>query len=71
MSKKALSTLMDAQVTRKQFLTMLGLGIVGLTGLSGFFDAISRQGSNAVKQGYGYGPYGGEAAVVKSAEPTN
>lgn len=71
MAKKALATIMEAKVTRKQFLVMLGFGLIGLTGISGVMDMLTKHSSNTAKQGYGFGPYGGEASVVKSANAAN
>jgi len=68
MARKVLSNLMEKEVTRKQFLSMLGLGIVGLTGISSVLDMMTRQESNAAGQGYGYGAYGGDPSKVQAAK---
>ena len=66
MTQKLLSNLMEKEVTRKQFLSMLGLGVVGLTGFSTVLDMMTHHGSNIPTHGYGYRTYGGNAAEAQA-----
>jgi hypothetical protein len=60
MSKK-FSELMSKEMTRKQFVGVLGAAILAVFGITSILDALS--GNSKVepvsKYGYGTGPYGG------------
>jgi hypothetical protein len=59
---KPLATLMQKEVTRKEFLATLGLGVATIMGFGSIIRFLSgkNQGSlNAVPTGYGASVYGG------------
>jgi hypothetical protein len=63
MIKQAISNLLDAEMERKDFLKMVGLGLVATTGVVQMLNALSQQPKkNTVSlqnQGYGGSTYGG------------
>jgi Trp operon repressor len=59
---KPLATLMQKEVTRKEFLATLGLGIATIMGFGSiirFLSGKNQSSLNAVPAGYGSSVYGG------------
>ncbi|MET0779424.1 MAG: hypothetical protein ABWY71_01180 [Candidatus Saccharimonadales bacterium] len=58
---KPLATLMQKEVTRKEFLATLGLGVATVLGFGSIIRFLSGNGqaSNHVPAGYGSSVYGG------------
>lgn len=63
MIKQAISNLLDAEMERKDFLKMVGLGLVATTGVVQILGALSQQPKKSLatpqNQGYGGSAYGG------------
>ena len=66
MIKQNIAKLLDAEMERKDFLKLIGLGAVAAVGVSSIVKAMSQQtsqnGSKSMSQssaGYGSSPYGG------------
>lgn len=57
---KQINNLFQAEMTRKEFLTTCGLGIISILGFSSFLKFFSQQqqGSQQRPSGYGSSPYG-------------
>ena len=66
MNQKIIGSLLEKKVTRKEFLHMCGLGIIGVTGFSAIVDMLSGHGSQVIssQEGFGSGLYGGNGAVA-------
>lgn len=60
MSKK-FSELMSKEMTRKQFVGVLGAALLAVFGITSILDALSgnTKVESVSKYGYGTGPYGG------------
>lgn len=58
--KQQLNTLMQKEVSRKEFLSMSGLALVSIFGLGSIIKLLNGQSilSNKVSSGYGSSPYG-------------
>ena len=63
MIKQAINNLLDAEMERKDFLKMIGLGLVATTGVVQVLSALSQQPKKSTvsvqNQGYGGSAYGG------------
>lgn len=62
MIKQTIANLLDAEMERKDFLKMVGLGLVATTGVVQVLSALSQQPKKTVSaqsQGYGGSTYGG------------
>ncbi|MBI3889134.1 hypothetical protein HY312_00950 [Candidatus Saccharibacteria bacterium] len=63
--KQELNTLLNKKMDRKDFLKVVGVGVVAATGIGSLIRAINpsstqtRVGSAAAPQGYGSSAYGG------------
>lgn len=70
MSQNIIGPLLERKVTRKQFLVMCGLGIMGITGFSAIVDTLNGHGSRGISntQGFGSGAYGGNGTVVRASQ---
>jgi hypothetical protein len=53
--RKPLNELLQREMTRKQFLTTLGVGAVAVMGLSSLFKLLGGKNYHALKSGAGYG----------------
>ncbi len=59
--QKVIDTIAHKEMTRKEFLATVGVGLVSLTGLSSILKLLSGGKStphHAVSSGYGSSPYG-------------
>ena len=67
MNQKPIGSILERQVTRKQFLYMIGLAIMGITGVATVVDLLTGKGSNHTQSvnGFGLGVYGGNSAVTE------
>lgn len=63
MIKQTIANLLDAEMERKDFLKMVGLGLVATTGVVQMLSVLSQQPKkntvSAQSQGYGGSTYGG------------
>ena len=53
-----LEQILNTNMTRKQFLATLGIGVVSLFGLSSIMGLLSEGESKKISRGYGAGSYG-------------
>lgn len=53
-----LNQLLNKEVTRKQFLATLGIGVISLFGLSSIMGLLSEGDYKRIDHGYGDGTYG-------------
>jgi hypothetical protein len=53
------TTLLQQEMTRKEFLLYIGAVLIALTGLSGLIRTISNPYSAKLSPTFGNGPYGG------------
>jgi hypothetical protein len=61
MVQKQLSTLMQKEMTRKEFLATMGVGVASIFGLSTVIKMLSsKPASNRSSLGYGSSSYGGK-----------
>ena len=60
MVQKQIATLMQKEVTRKEFLTTMGFGVASVFGFSTVVKLLSGKslGSSRSSMGYGSNPYG-------------
>ncbi len=58
--KQQLNELVQKEVTRKEFLTVLGFGVLSIMGLGAITKLLTGKGfsKHSVVQGYGSSPYG-------------
>lgn len=63
MIKQTINNLLEAEMERKDFLKMIGLGLVATTGVVQVLNSLSQQPKRTVvspqNQGYGGSAYGG------------
>lgn len=67
MTSDKINTILDKQLTRKQFLGVLGLGILSLTSLSSFIEQLNKTypSSGQPTANYNHSTYG-SAPTTKS-----
>ncbi|HEX3568568.1 MAG TPA: hypothetical protein VHT70_02735 [Candidatus Saccharimonadales bacterium] len=59
--QKQIASIMQKEVTRKEFLTALGFGVVSILGFSSIVKLLTGKGFNhSVDVGYGASVYGGK-----------
>ncbi len=49
---------LQKEVTRKEFLLLIGLFIITITGISGIIKSLNSISQTKTEQGFGSGPYG-------------
>lgn len=61
--QKQLDTILKKEMTRKEFLATMGLGLASVLGFSSLLQMLSGRGMDrgAVTEGYGSSAYGGAA----------
>lgn len=65
--KQELNTLLNKKMDRKDFLKVIGVAVVAVTGVGTLLRAVnpratSTKNVSSVPQGYGSSPYGGSAS---------
>ena len=52
--------LLNKKLTRKEFLTYIGAGVMAVTGVAAVIKALTNKKTEISGFGYGSGPYGGK-----------
>jgi hypothetical protein len=55
---KTVAALLSQEMTRKEFLSKLGLALLALTGINSLIKLLSRPTPQQQETGFGSGPYG-------------